>query len=177
MSDAPQAPRKRRPALTARAIVMQQDHVLLLAASDPGRPWFFLPGGHVDHGETLAEACVREVLEETGVNIVIERPLYLREFIAEKHQRRSQHMPSKHHVAALVFLASPDPSHHDLALPPNKIGAFPGDADGSGAVHSMRWVARKDIAQIEIMPPHVARALSGDFPPPASAGIQFWPED
>ena len=46
--------------------------VLLVERSKP--PWqgrWSLPGGHVEWGETLHAAAIREVLEETGVTIAI----------------------------------------------------------------------------------------------------------
>jgi ADP-ribose pyrophosphatase YjhB (NUDIX family) len=45
--------------------------VLLTRRTDNGR-WCF-PGGRMDAGEDVTEACVREVLEETGLHVRIER--------------------------------------------------------------------------------------------------------
>jgi ADP-ribose pyrophosphatase YjhB (NUDIX family) len=45
--------------------------VLLTRRTDNGR--WCLPGGRMDAGEDAAEACVREVLEETGLHVRIER--------------------------------------------------------------------------------------------------------
>lgn len=43
-------------------------HVLLIQrAHDPFRGMWALPGGHVDPGETFAEAAVRELAEEAGL--------------------------------------------------------------------------------------------------------------
>jgi ADP-ribose pyrophosphatase YjhB (NUDIX family) len=41
--------------------------LLVQRATSPGRGLWSLPGGRVEGGETLAEACVRELAEETGV--------------------------------------------------------------------------------------------------------------
>ena len=47
------------------------DRVLLLRASDPmdprKGPWWELPGGGIDRGESSAEAAARELYEETGL--------------------------------------------------------------------------------------------------------------
>jgi ADP-ribose pyrophosphatase YjhB (NUDIX family) len=45
--------------------------LLLVRREDDGR--WNLPGGQMSAGESAAEACAREVLEETGVRIGVER--------------------------------------------------------------------------------------------------------
>lgn len=160
--------------LTARAIILHREHVLLIRAEDPGRNWYFLPGGLVRHGETAQQACTREVLEETGLAVHVRRALYLREFIAERHQRRSVHMPSRHHVMGLLFLC--ELNREDAPRPFDELGVFKPDT-GANGVKGLEWIALGRVPEIEIMPPHVREALCGEFPPAADAGIQFWPED
>jgi ADP-ribose pyrophosphatase YjhB (NUDIX family) len=160
--------------VTARAIIPHRGHVLLIRCEEPGRKFFFLPGGLVKHGETLAQACARGVLEETGLDVHVRRPLYLREFIAERHKRRSQHMPSAHHVLGVLFLC--ELNSGDADLPFDKLGKFQPDKDATG-VKGMEWVPLSRVAEVEIMPPHVRESLLGDFPPSADCGIQYWPEE
>ena len=49
------------------AVGDQMDRVLLIRRADSGL--WALPGGSVDIGERVADAAVREVLEETGVEV------------------------------------------------------------------------------------------------------------
>ena len=165
---------KPRVKVATRAIVLHREHVLLIRAQDPGRTWYFLPGGLVKHGETLEQGCSREVREETGLDVRVRRPLYLREFIAERHQRRSVNMPSKHHVLALLFLCELKPD--DRETPFDQLGEFTPDAGAKG-VKGLEWVPLDKVPDIEIMPPHLRDALLGDFPPMADAGIEFWLEE
>lgn len=48
-----------------------RQNVLLTRRTDNGR--WCLPGGRMDAGEDVAATCVREVLEETGLHVNIER--------------------------------------------------------------------------------------------------------
>src|SRR5436190_13429893 len=52
----------------ALAVVRRGDHFLLVHERKHGQLWY-LPAGRVEPGETVADAAVREALEETGVPV------------------------------------------------------------------------------------------------------------
>ena len=53
------------------AVFDEQRRVLLTRRADNGR--WCLPGGRMESGESAAEACEREVFEETGLNVRVKR--------------------------------------------------------------------------------------------------------
>jgi ADP-ribose pyrophosphatase YjhB (NUDIX family) len=56
------------PKIAAGILVVKGDRVLLVKRGiEPGYGRWTFPGGHVDRGETLEEAALRETLEECGV--------------------------------------------------------------------------------------------------------------
>jgi ADP-ribose pyrophosphatase YjhB (NUDIX family) len=58
-------------------VVIEDCRILLLNQdTDSGRSWS-LPGGKLEEGETLAEALIREMKEETGLDIEPGRLLYV----------------------------------------------------------------------------------------------------
>ena len=59
-------------AVTALAYVAQDDAVLLVRQSY-GRRYWSLPGGSVEQGESVEGAAVREVKEETGLDVRLAR--------------------------------------------------------------------------------------------------------
>ena len=68
MSDARSYPA--RPYLAASAAIVRDGKILVVRrARPPAHGLFTLPGGVVEVGETLAQAVVREVSEETGMTI------------------------------------------------------------------------------------------------------------
>ncbi len=63
-------PRRHREA--ARVVVTDTAVALLLVDTDPGLPgtrWWVTPGGGIDPGESPRQAAVREVAEETGLDV------------------------------------------------------------------------------------------------------------
>ncbi len=53
------------------AIFDEQGRILLTRRADNGQ--WCLPGGRMESGESVAEACEREVLEETGLTVRVTR--------------------------------------------------------------------------------------------------------
>lgn len=55
--------------LTVMCMVYDGDRILLQDRAKPDWPGYSFPGGHVENGESLTEAVIREVREETGLTI------------------------------------------------------------------------------------------------------------
>lgn len=56
--------------VTVDAVVVQSGHVLMVERkARPGKGLMALPGGFVDQGETLINACIRELREETRLKV------------------------------------------------------------------------------------------------------------
>lgn len=53
---------------SGRVLLIQRGH-------EPGLGLWTIPGGRVELGESLAEACVRELREETGLEVRVDRHL------------------------------------------------------------------------------------------------------
>jgi 8-oxo-dGTP diphosphatase len=67
----------------SRAVIMDQDHLLVCKTLDLPISFYFLPGGHIKHGESAEAAVVRELLEESGNQCKIKRFLGCLEYSFE----------------------------------------------------------------------------------------------
>lgn len=53
--------------VSAVFILEQNGRFLFLKRTDGFKGWYLLPGGHVDEGERVVEAALRELYEELGI--------------------------------------------------------------------------------------------------------------
>jgi 8-oxo-dGTP pyrophosphatase MutT (NUDIX family) len=63
----------------ARAIIVTPGRRVVLVTSHNGTA-LVLPGGAVDQGESLPQAAIREANEECGLDVTVERAIWVREF-------------------------------------------------------------------------------------------------
>jgi ADP-ribose pyrophosphatase YjhB (NUDIX family) len=100
--------------VAAYAVILRDEHILLsrLAKRLTSKELWTLPGGGLEHGEDPRDAVVREVHEETGLDVVIDETARVYSF----HQRNSwrQGRRADAHALRIVYdgwvpLDSPDP--------------------------------------------------------------------
>ena len=107
--------------------VARRDAALLLVrrGHGPAAGTWSVPGGRVELGETLHEAVVREVAEETGLAVVVDRFLGWVERIAERQQEHFVILD----FAVTVLDADAEPSAGDDAaevawVPVDELGDY-----------------------------------------------------
>ena len=112
--------------------VVKDDKVLLAKRGNPnGYGLGSFPGGHVEQGEALRDAALRELAEETGVNAEIVKLLDTIDII---HRDSSGEIEA--HFILSVFLG-------------NWIG---GEAIADSDASDVRWVSAHEAAQLQTTP-------------------------
>lgn len=66
----------------------EEGRILMVKQSHEGKEIWMAPGGAIEAGENAAEAAVREVLEETGLTVRINRLLWHVEEVSETRGQR-----------------------------------------------------------------------------------------
>jgi ADP-ribose pyrophosphatase YjhB (NUDIX family) len=110
--------------------------VLLVRRLDNGL--WCLPGGHMEAGESVAEACAREVFEETGLHIQIGKLIGV---YSDPHRRVDYPDGRRVQSVVLTFEAQP-------------IG---GELRHSNETSAYGWFSPAEIDTLELMDGHRAR--------------------
>lgn len=119
-----------RPALAASVAVIREGRILLAArGKPPSEGLFSLPGGMVEPGETLAEAALRELREEVGVEAEILGLIAPVEFI-----ERDERGLIKHHVVIAAHAAR----------------WISGEPRTGPEAREIRWITQNDIGRLPL---------------------------
>ncbi|WP_116046394.1 NUDIX domain-containing protein [Amycolatopsis palatopharyngis] len=131
--------------IIARAVIRRDGHLLL--ATQRTKSWSFLPGGHVEPGERVEPALIREITEELGTEATIARFLGVVEhgYIEDD---------TTHHELNFVFevdLADSEPTSQEAHL-------------------EFHWCPVDDLAESDVRP----RTLKDALLAPADEQTPFW---
>ncbi|WMJ84312.1 NUDIX domain-containing protein [Oscillospiraceae bacterium LTW-04] len=100
---------------TAKAIILHNNKILLNRCINyGGKVYFDLPGGGQNQFETIEEAVVREVLEETGYLVKIGRFAALTEEICDSEELRMRYLDYTHRILHIFLAALADEQKREV---------------------------------------------------------------
>ncbi len=97
----------------SRGVIIDQDNILLCKTIDLPINFYFLPGGHVEHGESVETSLLRELMEETGEHCKIKRFLGCLEYSFEPEHSRICH----NHEYNFIFEAESELLKSNYTIP------------------------------------------------------------
>lgn len=146
---------RKRPAYTipttrvSVVVVSEDDKILLVRHRKGNRQYWVLPGGRLEYGETFQECAVRELKEETGLEVEVEQFLFLSEAIAPDRSRHIVNIYLKAHVTGGIM----------------KVGNEP-------VLAGVDFIPLKELERITLFPP-VGKAILSRLPERPGQGIEY----
>ncbi|CAG0961898.1 ADP-ribose pyrophosphatase [Phycisphaerales bacterium] len=130
--------------IIARGILFHEEHVLLCRSLKGG--YSYLPGGHVDFGESAQAALRREFLEETGLSVRVLACALIHENVFRQAGRLR-------HEFNVVF-------HVEHVGPPNPPGTGPNPVPSLEPKIAFDWVPLASLKSCDVRPSQHAEWLS-----------------
>ena len=127
--------------------VVERDGALLLVCHEkPDRePYWVLPGGRLEPGESIPECAERELMEETSLEGRFGGVLYVSEFLQE----------GRHTVDITARVEAPGGEAN--------LGSDPEVEEGSeSTLKELRWIDTVELAEIPLLPGWIKEKLLQD---------------
>ncbi|BDM69309.1 DNA mismatch repair protein MutT [Streptomyces nigrescens] len=142
----------------AKAVILHEGRVLLMRARWRDQECYFLPGGGQHPGESFDDAVRREVHEETGLTVAVDRLLWLREYIGAHHGEPAD--GSESHRIEAIFLCVPTGD-------PHRLGGHSQDDTQTG----LEWVPLRNLPSTPLLPQALRQPIAdlSHTPPPPDA--------
>ena len=131
------------------AVVEREGALLLVRHQKPDRePYWVLPGGRLEPGETMPECAGRELAEETGLTASFSGVLYVSEFLSE----------GRHTVDVVARMALEGDGEASLGSDPEV------EPHAEPTLREIRWVSINELQEIELLPVFIKERLLRDAP-------------
>lgn len=122
-------------------VILAADRVLLIHRYKHGREYYIVPGGGVEPGETPEQAAIREIKEETGLEIELDRKLW--EYVNQGH-------PETYYLAAWfsgrLGLGGPELAEQSAEN-----------------IFQLEWVRLSQLARLPLKPEIIKERLLDEF--------------
>jgi 8-oxo-dGTP diphosphatase len=129
------------------AVVEREGALLLVCHQKPDRdPYWVLPGGRLEPGETIPECAGRELAEETGLTTGFSGVLYVSEFLRE----------GRHTIDVVARMSLEGEVEASLGSDPE---VEPGTEP---TLREVRWVSVEELREIELLPASIKERLLRD---------------
>lgn len=125
------------------AVLIEEEKVLCISCKYEDGEYLLFPGGGLEAGETMAEAAVREMFEETGLIVSVKKMIYVNDWIKERKTNTR--------VLNIFFLVKKEGGQ-----------IIQGEKDG-GKVKGIKWIKLKDLPDFDFRPAHIAQNLYKDY--------------
>jgi 8-oxo-dGTP pyrophosphatase MutT (NUDIX family) len=124
-----------------RIILMdEEERILLVKQRHEGKDIWMVPGGGIEDGESSQDAAIREVLEETGLIVHIERLLWHVEEVSDERGQRFVNF----------FLGTIIGGHPEL-------GSDPEFGEDEQVLEDLKFFSKDELAGIENIYPNLLR--------------------
>lgn len=113
------------------AVVLDGEKILLV--KNKNKDHWYPPGGKLERGETIKEGAIREVKEETGIDIRIEKLLYAREYGISADEK----------IVKFVWLATSTANIRGD-------GSLQGDHQHDEELEEMKWFSEESVQDVHV---------------------------
>ena len=125
------------------AIIIHDEKILLMR--NPEAPYLYSVGGRVGYDETTEETVVREVLEETGIQMEVDRPVFFVE------QFFNEEVTGEHfHEVAVYYLMKDSADLENIRCR---------SVTERGISEELIWVPMNELEHYHVVPVSIAREL------------------
>lgn len=121
----------------ACAIVIEEGRILLMHRRKAGIEYYTVPGGKIEPGESPEQACIREVLEETGLTVEI-----IREFAVLSNLGRTEHYFCARKLSGELQLGGPEAERQSEAN-----------------FYEPMWVPLDRLSEYRLLPPEIKEMI------------------